>query len=843
MDHKDKNNVSKTEAATEDKTSEPLNATNKAEGTTGAAAAAAKSPVNRASKAAEQQRADALAKQRARGTSRITAPSDTGLAAVVGAIPVSNIEPGAVSVVEPSETRTVSGLSQERQDAISKQRASRRATRMSERASTTIVTAQPITSSSSELPAPQEPSFSALSGREVDDRVASGSARMGSSIISPGDISGLEVPTPEGPPTEGAPEIPPASGVTASMRQESEDRQAKRRARRSTALASSVPGAQAVSSSITTDETSQEPATAAQRQEAEDRLSKSRVRRSLGVATDAVVGVQVVSPVAEPDDLASQNAQVSSAERQEAEDRLSKSRARMASVATATPGAEMVAPPALLAEPSVGPILSQSQHDGDAKAFARSETSISDSRMSTYDDASMASASTMGTEERDRRRQERLEARSQRRDGGSMASGIGRSSMTSGSGSQSVVMAGANGQTPEARKLAREAASQRSTTPSTSSVSSSQRSTGGNVFSNMSEAERQRRYDAKMELMGQGQHSSFRDDTMLPASNSIMDSMHNSPAHISSTILEDTQDNVNAIDGNDSDILASEDKVQFDDVGTKEFESLGKGTHPIEKGGSKDLESGKFTSAVVSDNELAVAIAIEDDDTSDGKSEKDMVYALEYDPDAKPPIYKNRRFRLYAIAGGLLFITVAIAIIVVVATSGEEGETVILTPEPTVAPTQSPTSAIESIYSRTIAEAIRNEKVYEPGTPHYSATQWIINDDPKELAPDDPNFLQRFMMAFLWFHTTENGTSEWFSCNPPKPDEDSNCVFQDALALVPPSDGIRWLSGEDECTWAGVQCQSGPSILGFSLREFTIFIEISTVSVGIYPYSFVALPL
>ena len=48
---------------------------------------------------------------------------------------------------------------------------------------------------------------------------------------------------------------------------------------------------------------------------------------------------------------------------------------------------------------------------------------------------------------------------------------------------------------------------------------------------------------------------------------------------------------------------------------------------------------------------LAVAVAVAEDE-----DEAFIPAAIEFDPDSKPPIYKNRRFRFYLIAATILLV-------------------------------------------------------------------------------------------------------------------------------------------------------------------------------------------
>jgi len=234
-----------------------------------------------------------------------------------------------------------------------------------------------------------------------------------------------------------------------------------------------------------------------------------------------------------------------------------------------------------------------------------------------------------------------------------------------------------------------------------------------------------------------------------------------------------------------------------------------------------EVEYGEYNPApAIDDNDLAIAIAIDEEE----EEEKLYAMAVEYDPDSKPPLYQNRRFRLYGIGGTACFCILLIVLIVVISGS-DKGETVLLTLPPTGAPTMSPTSARESIFLSKFGQAV-GEKVLEEGTPHNLAAQWIMNEDPRQLEPTDADLLQRYILAFFYFHTTENGENKWRSCNPPDPEagEDDTCEFleftrlqDDSIQFVPRQNRIRWLSGEEECRWQGVECAGGDEVLGFRL--------------------------
>ena len=99
------------------------------------------------------------------------------------------------------------------------------------------------------------------------------------------------------------------------------------------------------------------------------------------------------------------------------------------------------------------------------------------------------------------------------------------------------------------------------------------------------------------------------------------------------------------------------------------------------------------------DARLAVAMAVDEEDTPM------LPAAIEYDPDSKPPLYRNRRFRLYMIALVIVLLVVIVAVVVGVVTrdDGAPG-----------APTAAPTTMLESTYREQFALEVGDE-VYVEG--------------------------------------------------------------------------------------------------------------------------------
>ena len=158
-------------------------------------------------------------------------------------------------------------------------------------------------------------------------------------------------------------------------------------------------------------------------------------------------------------------------------------------------------------------------------------------------------------------------------------------------------------------------------------------------------------------------------------------------------------------------------------------------------------------------------------------------------------------------------------------------------PSPTEYPTLAPVSVSpEDQELLDLLETVVGDVVYEEGTPYFEAAQWMLYRDPsratsrrysrRELQQDDSSytdeerdFVQRYLLVFLWYATTNNGEEGWLSCNPVRPTfTDEDCEYQKAIRRLPSGEiqyktvpWTRWLSGAEECNWAGVTCASTSS--------------------------------
>lgn len=134
-------------------------------------------------------------------------------------------------------------------------------------------------------------------------------------------------------------------------------------------------------------------------------------------------------------------------------------------------------------------------------------------------------------------------------------------------------------------------------------------------------------------------------------------------------------------------------------------------------------------------------------------------------------------------------------------------------PLPTVAPTavatQAPTlqgcripasERVARIMAILDAHAANPALLRNDTLPQGQATTWLLSQDERQVCPDDPNILQRWTAAVVYFST---GGNEWTQCSA-NPAATDNCGSE-----FPFQGERRFLSGFSECEWAGVYCTDG----------------------------------
>jgi hypothetical protein len=219
---------------------------------------------------------------------------------------------------------------------------------------------------------------------------------------------------------------------------------------------------------------------------------------------------------------------------------------------------------------------------------------------------------------------------------------------------------------------------------------------------------------------------------------------------------------------------------------------------------------------------LAIAIAV-----SEEEYDEFFPSAIEYDPDQKPPLHKNRRCRLYGFAiASILVISVLAAIIVKISLNKKDTAYF----APTSSPSLSPTTSVEGQYRQRFA-ALVGDGVFQEGSIYDRTANWIIFEDPMSFAFENPYLDQRFLLSLMYFQTTENESKLWKACNKPEQNASSACLYEKVdfvesgiMHFKEATEATRWLSDTPECQWVGVVCDdvgtvreidlSGQSIVG-----------------------------
>ncbi|CAB9508505.1 receptor-like protein kinase [Seminavis robusta] len=96
------------------------------------------------------------------------------------------------------------------------------------------------------------------------------------------------------------------------------------------------------------------------------------------------------------------------------------------------------------------------------------------------------------------------------------------------------------------------------------------------------------------------------------------------------------------------------------------------------------------------------------------------------------------------------------------------------------------------------ATAVQDPTVLaDTSTSEGQATEWLLNGDALKICPDDPKIVQRWVLAVMYFSTNGN---DWDQCS-------DNLLADDDCGNEEPFLGKqRFLSGFNECEWAGVFC-------------------------------------
>jgi hypothetical protein len=97
-----------------------------------------------------------------------------------------------------------------------------------------------------------------------------------------------------------------------------------------------------------------------------------------------------------------------------------------------------------------------------------------------------------------------------------------------------------------------------------------------------------------------------------------------------------------------------------------------------------------------------------------------------------------------------------------------------------------------------------SEELNTPGSPQNLAASWLIDSDLAYACPDDPDLVQRYVMA-VFYYSTEG--DDWARCSAPSDFEDSVIIDEANRNCDLSLGGNAWLTPSSECTWAGLDCE------------------------------------
>ncbi|KAL7478569.1 hypothetical protein ACHAW6_004325 [Cyclotella cf. meneghiniana] len=250
----------------------------------------------------------------------------------------------------------------------------------------------------------------------------------------------------------------------------------------------------------------------------------------------------------------------------------------------------------------------------------------------------------------------------------------------------------------------------------------------------------------------------------------------------------------------------------------------------------EDAETPREEGGLFSEEGLAVAMVV------DTATEDEFIYAaIEYDPDSKPPLHKNRRFRLYTCIALVIVMSVVVVVVVYITKSAKGDEIVNLsvdyTPPPTAAPTLAPTTDREAsgikeqIETGVLQRGVTFQDL-DKNDPRWLALDWILFNDQMQLQSNDKNLYQRYVMALLaysfdslaWSYCGEHREFDAKFGNVTDEYVVENCTVLD-MTGDEEQHGV-WLSSTPECGWYGAICSSDDVLRGLQLIGNSLIGEI-----------------
>mmetsp|Transcript_9110 Transcript_9110/g.17375 ORF Transcript_9110/g.17375 Transcript_9110/m.17375 type:complete len:568 (-) Transcript_9110:227-1930(-) len=251
-----------------------------------------------------------------------------------------------------------------------------------------------------------------------------------------------------------------------------------------------------------------------------------------------------------------------------------------------------------------------------------------------------------------------------------------------------------------------------------------------------------------------------------------------------------------------------------------------------------DVEQGLRNENEEDHHPLAVAVPVSKDEVDRPRINENIPKAESYDPSSRGG--RQRRWMWMMGYAVLLLCAVGIPVGIVMSQSSSESSNNGSDDNKN----NEPLHPRETLGIRQqIEQLVGPEKLLQ--SPYQKALQWITFDDSLELTPDNENLEQRYMLAYVYYATTESGP--WKSCNPPAegaeavPFDYAACTWSSLISVdneikgkFVPKLAVRWLSNRQECTWAQVKCNDDNQIIALELDGQDLN--------GIFPEGIVHLP-
>ncbi|KAL7478333.1 hypothetical protein ACHAW6_004102 [Cyclotella cf. meneghiniana] len=220
-----------------------------------------------------------------------------------------------------------------------------------------------------------------------------------------------------------------------------------------------------------------------------------------------------------------------------------------------------------------------------------------------------------------------------------------------------------------------------------------------------------------------------------------------------------------------------------------------------------------------SNDGLVVATKVE------SSEDNEAIYAaIEYDSVSKPPMYNNRRCRLYT-SMSLLMITIIVALVVVYSTKKRKEEVaqqqvIYVTEVPTLPPTTDREAlGLNNMIEEYVLQSNATFHGMAKDDPRWLALDWILHKDGMQLGKNDLNLYQRYVLVLLAF---QFDSLAWSLCGGNYIDGDiagnATCTIENENTTDATEEYVRWLTSTNECKWYGVTCLDG-KVRGLELPE------------------------